>query len=194
VNTLDIKDRIINAALELIGIRGFHGFTMDELSELAGISKRTLYRYFSSKDIVLEKAIDTFLLQMEIAVQQILTTEQQPQEIVKEILNYLINRCRFIANRQSMQNLKVYYPTLWKKIDNFRIARFKSVLDSFSNSQYSLKASQFNPQIILAVITAAIQAVLNPDFIIENNLTIEEAVEQLSHIIILLLFENTTER
>jgi len=194
VNTLDIKDKIINATLELIGIRGFHGFTMDELSELAGISKRTLYRYFSSKDIVLEEAIDTFLLQMEIAVQQILTTEQQPQEIVKEILNYLIDRCRFITNRQSMQNLKVYYPTLWEKIDNFRIARFKIVLDSFSNSQYSFKASQFNPQIILAVITAAIQAVLNPDFIIENNLTFEEAVEQLSHIIILPLFENTTER
>ena len=41
--------RITRCAQELADERGFDGFTMDELAEQSGVSRRTLFNYFRSK-------------------------------------------------------------------------------------------------------------------------------------------------
>ncbi|MCL5878587.1 MAG: TetR/AcrR family transcriptional regulator [Deltaproteobacteria bacterium] len=46
----DIGRRIIEKAAELFPRQGFSKVTMDELCDELGISKKTLYRYFISKD------------------------------------------------------------------------------------------------------------------------------------------------
>jgi AcrR family transcriptional regulator len=50
------EERIVSAALRLIGRRGVKRLGMQEISEAAGVSRGTLYRYFPSKDHVLEAA------------------------------------------------------------------------------------------------------------------------------------------
>ena len=50
------EQRILTAALGLIGRRGVRRLGMQEISEAAGVSRATLYRYFPSKDHVLAAA------------------------------------------------------------------------------------------------------------------------------------------
>ena len=50
--------RILTAALALIGRRGVRRLAMQEISEAAGVSRATLYRYFPSKEDVLAAAAD----------------------------------------------------------------------------------------------------------------------------------------
>jgi AcrR family transcriptional regulator len=50
------EERIVSAALQLIGRRGVKRLGMQEISEAAGVSRGTLYRYFPSKDHVLTAA------------------------------------------------------------------------------------------------------------------------------------------
>jgi len=50
------EERIVSAALRLIGRRGVKRLGMQEISEAAGVSRGTLYRYFPSKDQVLAAA------------------------------------------------------------------------------------------------------------------------------------------
>jgi AcrR family transcriptional regulator len=50
------EERIVSAALRLIGRRGVKRLGMQEISEAAGVSRGTLYRYFPSKDHVLVAA------------------------------------------------------------------------------------------------------------------------------------------
>jgi AcrR family transcriptional regulator len=52
------EERILTAALALIGRRGVRRLAMQEISEAAGVSRGTLYRYFPSKDHVLAAAAD----------------------------------------------------------------------------------------------------------------------------------------
>jgi AcrR family transcriptional regulator len=47
------EERILGAALRLIGRRGVKRLGMQEVSEAAGVSRGTLYRYFPSKDQLL---------------------------------------------------------------------------------------------------------------------------------------------
>ena len=50
------EERILVAALGLIGRRGVRRLGMQEIAESAGVSRGTLYRYFPSKDQVLAAA------------------------------------------------------------------------------------------------------------------------------------------
>src|SRR5580698_7538300 len=47
------EERILSAALRLIARRGVRRLGMQEVSEAAGVSRGTLYRYFPSKDHLL---------------------------------------------------------------------------------------------------------------------------------------------
>jgi AcrR family transcriptional regulator len=48
------EDRILEAALRLVGRRGVKRLGMQEVSEAAGVSRATLYRYFPSKDRLMD--------------------------------------------------------------------------------------------------------------------------------------------
>jgi AcrR family transcriptional regulator len=48
------EDRILRAALRLVGHRGVKRLGMQEVSEAAGVSRATLYRYFPSKDRLMD--------------------------------------------------------------------------------------------------------------------------------------------
>ncbi len=52
------EERILTAALGLIGRRGVLRLGMREIAEVAGVSRGTLYRYFPSKDHVLRGAAE----------------------------------------------------------------------------------------------------------------------------------------
>ena len=50
----EAKSRIIEAALDVFTKQGFDRSTMDEVAHRVGVSKAALYRYFPSKDSLLE--------------------------------------------------------------------------------------------------------------------------------------------
>jgi len=56
------KERVLDAAQDLIQTRSFHGFSFQDLADRVGIRKPSLYHYFDSKEAlalaVLERAAD----------------------------------------------------------------------------------------------------------------------------------------
>lgn len=58
-------EAILAAALDVFATQGFHGATLDQLAEAAGLSKPNLLYYFASKDAIhrmlLERLLDTWL-------------------------------------------------------------------------------------------------------------------------------------
>jgi len=58
-------DAILAAALDVFSTNGFHGATLDQIAEAAGLSKPNLLYYFASKDdvhrMLLERLLDTWL-------------------------------------------------------------------------------------------------------------------------------------
>ena len=51
--TSDKRNDIMQAALELIAERGFHGAPMAEIAEKAGVAAGTIYRYFENKEALI---------------------------------------------------------------------------------------------------------------------------------------------
>jgi len=57
---LGSSDRLLLAAINLISERGYNGVTTQEIAETAGLSEKTLFRHFGSKQKLLEAAFDQY--------------------------------------------------------------------------------------------------------------------------------------
>jgi AcrR family transcriptional regulator len=53
MKTSDKRSDVVQAALELIAEKGFHGAPMAEIAEKAGVGAGTIYRYFENKDVLI---------------------------------------------------------------------------------------------------------------------------------------------
>lgn len=180
---MQIRQRIIAACQDITRIRGFRNFTMDELAAQAGVSKRTLYRRFRSKDEVVEATLHSFIKEIRQSVDELLQ-EPNPVRIVNELLNLLMQKGQFMINPQSLYDIRYHYPNLWSQLEKIRQERIAQVMMSLARNSH---VSDLEAQILTAVITSSIQTVLSPGFILDHNITFEEAARQLSHIILAVM-------
>ena len=74
LNKAATRQAITDAALELLRSKGPGGFTVEDIAEAAGISRRTFFNYFSSTDAALASITHGFL---DIVIQQL---RKRPQD------------------------------------------------------------------------------------------------------------------
>ena len=177
---MDIRERILAACRELARVKGFYNMNMDELAQQAGVSKRTLYRYFRSKEEIIETSLDAFTSEMAQRIEKILAQDLPAPEMIAAVMKQLFTHGQFLINPVVLNDLRVHYPQLWKKIDSFRLERARLAIARYMQQSTNRDLHEIDPRIITAIILASIQAVLNPDFILENDLTFESTATQLS--------------
>ena len=54
-NPQDTRERLLQATLELISEKGYHGASTREIAQRAGVSELTLFRHFGKKEILFEE-------------------------------------------------------------------------------------------------------------------------------------------
>jgi AcrR family transcriptional regulator len=88
------EERILTAALGLIGRRGVRRLGMREISEAAGVSRGTLYRYFPSKDDVLAAAAAYDERRFSTGLDEVLAAVTVPAERIGVFIAYAFDFIR----------------------------------------------------------------------------------------------------
>ena len=88
------KDKIIEAARLLFHKYGFKKVSMDEIARGAGVTKKTIYTYFSSKEDLLNYFIQEEILNMKNIVEEIDSKNLDFFETVNQSI------CRLLAYRR----------------------------------------------------------------------------------------------
>jgi AcrR family transcriptional regulator len=88
------EERILEAALRLIGRRGVKRLGMQEISEAAGVSRGTLYRYFPSKLHVLAAAADYDEKRFNIGLDEVLDPVREPTARIEVFVAYAFDYIR----------------------------------------------------------------------------------------------------
>lgn len=172
-----MKERIISALTELSHTRGFYNVTMDELAAHAGMSKRTIYRYFSSKEEIIEAVLDKFMANMAEGIEHIIAEGKNPAGIFKDFIKHFTCTFQTFINPMVLRDLRLHYPYLWEKIERFREEKIQNFTKLLINKKEYKR--EIDPRIFTTAFIASIQAVINPEFILDNELTVEETAKQL---------------
>jgi len=101
-NTSDMKTRIMDAALKKFAGDGYHQSTIDDVAELAGVGKGSVYRYFKSKDDLLTSLIVDRSEEIFKRINQIFSNEM---DIVEQIQAAIHDWIRFIADNSDLYGL-----------------------------------------------------------------------------------------
>lgn len=167
---------------------------MDELAAGAGISKRTLYRYFRSKDEMIMASLEKLMAETGSLIEEFVSSHHGPDEIVSYLLRLLHHIIQNYFHPPVLSDLQKHYPHYWKKIDRFRRRNVENVIKSklFLDEKNRALVRDLDPRIVTAAITASIQAVANPDFIITNGLSAETIFAQLMELFLHGLLKRNT--
>src|SRR5207247_122250 len=80
------RQRIFQAAARLFAVERFHEVRMDDVAAEAGVSKGTLYRYFSDKEDLYRALIATASKQLLGEIERRTSVVETPQEKLEEVV------------------------------------------------------------------------------------------------------------
>ncbi|MDB5119023.1 MAG: transcriptional regulator, TetR family [Sphingobacteriales bacterium] len=90
-----MEQRIVNKARELFFQHGIKSITMDDIAKQSGVSKKTIYQYFSDKNELVNSIINTLILEHGKALVDMKQhSENAMDEVllqVKAIINLFVN-------------------------------------------------------------------------------------------------------
>lgn len=176
---MGIEERILQAGQDLARVKGFYNMNMDELAQQAGVSKRTVYRYFRSKEEIVEACLNTFAAEMAAEMDKTISQDIPAAEMIAAVMQNLINHGQFIINPLVLNDLRVHYPQLWKKLDAFRMEKASYAITRYIQQSDKPDLQGIDPLILTSIILASIQAVINPDFILDNGFSFEYTARQI---------------
>lgn len=84
-NEDELKQAIVDLAYKKFSQRGFKRVTMDEISSELAISKKTVYKYFESKEAILEELVDQRLKRGEEALKSLFSMKGSVDDRMKKV-------------------------------------------------------------------------------------------------------------
>jgi AcrR family transcriptional regulator len=88
------EERILIAALGLIGRQGVQRLGMAQIADAAGVARGTLYRYFPSRDHVLVAAADYDEARFSSGLDEVLASVQEPEARIGAFVAYAFDFIR----------------------------------------------------------------------------------------------------
>ena len=116
-----MKDKIINKAKEMFLRLGFKSITMDDIACEMCISKKTIYKYFSNKDILIEESIQAVHKEIRATLNKI--AEENFNAIEENFEVKRMFREMFKSAESSpIYQLKKQYPEIYDKVLSMQVS------------------------------------------------------------------------
>ena len=116
-----MKDKIINKAKEMFLRLGFKSITMDDIACEMCISKKTIYKYFSNKDILIEESVQMVHKEIHETIDKIVGQNFNAIEENFEIRRMFKEMFKS-AESSPIYQLKKHYPEIYEKVLSMQVS------------------------------------------------------------------------
>ena len=184
---VNVRQRIISAARQHFFTHGFRGVTMDDLAQELGMSKRTLYAHFASKNALLEALLLQKFGEGEAELARI--TSQCTANFANALHELLACAQRHTEEIQPpfLRDIQREAPELFQVVERRRrevIERYFTKLLSEGRREGLIRRDIPVP-IIIEILLGTIGAIMNPPKLAELGLTVKSGF----HAIITVILE-----
>ena len=174
---MDEQSKIIELGEEKFFKEGFHKTTMDDVASELKMSKKTIYKFFPSKEDLVMAIAKHFMNRMKNKILPALESDKNAIEKLEELIQILAGNA-FRISPQMLDDMRRHFPTLWIEIDKFRteimFGNITKVIDQGKEEGLFL---DYPTSIIMTVLVSSVRAIVNPEFILNNNFSLVEAAK-----------------
>lgn len=164
---IEIKNDILQEAIKLFFEKGYRKVTVDEIASGLSISKKTIYKYYASKQDLLEKTFDSWKGKLSSEIDKIL--DKKDITFIDKLKNIMshIGVAMGRLNSDLIMDVQEYVPDLWIKINNYKheaaFLRFNRLIDEGIEKGKIKK--NINKSLVVALYACAIENLLDPNFL-----------------------------
>ncbi|MDP2365255.1 MAG: TetR/AcrR family transcriptional regulator [Ignavibacteria bacterium] len=179
-----MQDKIIEQIEDKLFIEGFYKTTMDDVASELGMSKKTIYKFFPSKEDLVMAIAKHFMNRMKGKILPALNSDKNAIEKLGELIKILAGVSEKISTKR-MEEMKRHFPSIWNEIDSFRTKMmFENITRVINQGKDEGLFIDYPTSIVMNMLVASIRSVVNPDFILNNNFSIIEAARTAFKILI----------
>jgi AcrR family transcriptional regulator len=180
-----MKERILEEAGRRFFREGFARVSMDDLAGELGISKKTIYQHYSSKEELLERLMGHFIQGVDQEICRILD-ERQVDFIEKltRVFALLAGKLSHLSPAFA-RDLQKHAPATWRKVDERRsqiLQRNFGRLMAEGIKQQAFRRG-FDPQFFLLIYLTLVRQIINPESLLQLSVTPREAFENIVSIL-----------
>ena len=171
------RNRILNYAISKFHAEGFYKTSMDEIARDLQMSKKTIYKYFQSKEILLEAVAGWLMSESKDHIDSILSSKESVVVKFTKIIN-IYNSKVLKCSDKWFTDLQIHAPRLWQKIDEFRTNRIYQVLSELidEGKNEGLIDKEIPTCVIVSTYNSSMRSMINYKFLYENDISVNDAV------------------
>lgn len=179
-----LKDRILKVSISEAERKGFR-FTMGDLAKQLGISTKTLYSYYSSKEEILNEMIDLAIDELKLKENEILhdSTLNLLEKLQKCLV--LIPADFTFAQLQYLEELQRYYPKQWETLDQFIQEQWTGIISLIDEGIVANQIRPFNKEIFIEVYIGGLYRLMDYASKNRNMISLQDALQEMVDILML---------
>ena len=172
----ETRERILEHARERFLHQGFSKVTVDELSVDLGMSKKTFYKFFPSKEELLRTIIYAMMKGVEREMERIENSDKPFAERLADVM-MLLGKNMGRISRAFQLDIQRFAPALWKEAETFRrehlITRIGRMI--LKAREEGIFREEINEVILVHMLLHSIQGIVNPEFLTQQSFSLNEA-------------------
>jgi AcrR family transcriptional regulator len=176
------KERILSQAERKL-LEGGSSFSVDELTSVLGMSKKTFYQNFPTKEAMLEELVGRVFGEVGRGIDAIVQGQGTFVEKIDSLMQFMGSVFRRLAVPFSGE-MDRRSPRIWELIENFRQQKiqenFARLLEQ-GRREGSVR-EDVDTRIFLMAYSAAIRAIVRPSVLASHAFTIPDVLEQIVRI------------
>ncbi len=116
----EMKEKIIVKAKDMFLRLGFKSITMDDIAGEMCISKKTIYKYFANKELLIEESVQVIHTEVNAIINEIVSKDYNAIEENFEIRR-MFDEMFKATDTSPIYQLKKHYPEVYGKVLNYQI-------------------------------------------------------------------------
>jgi AcrR family transcriptional regulator len=169
-----LKTKYAKKLLPLLRAHGISHLRIDDFVKYMDISKATFYKYFSSKEDILQQIVEIVVSHM---IEAALASDDTTSYVQR--FQKAFTQAVFIASFVSkafLDDLQQGYPQLWERIRSAKQQYYQHLHQFYEQGIAAGAFQPVNPHLVVLQVELVLRAIIDPVFLIEHDLSLRKAL------------------
>ncbi len=180
----ETHERIVTHAREKFLQTGFSKVTLDEIAADLGMSKKTLYKYFSNKEELFRAGIHQTMTRVSNSIEAILRENKPFAEKIAQLTMTVGNEVVKITRPAQMDAMRSL-PHIWKEVEDFRREQIYQKFGRLirQGREENVFRKDVNDEVLLLMLLNSAQGIVQPEVLAQHSFSVQEAMRSIFKVI-----------